>query len=86
LVAGGGAAFNLNSERTELLDEAPHFRAAGVEFAGDFGATDDDSGVVHQETNDAAETGVGELHGRGSLARTSWSLRNDAGIMREAEG
>ena len=87
LVAGGGAPFYRDSERTELLDEAPDFGARDAEVAGEFGPAHDHSGVVHQQSNNPGQAGVGEMGGRGGrLARASWSLRSDEGIMREEGG
>jgi hypothetical protein len=50
---------DIDAERAELLNEAPDFGASGADLGGDFGSADDDSGVVDEKLDDAAETGVG---------------------------
>jgi len=52
-------AGDIDSERAELLDEAPDFRTRCADFVGDFCATDDDGGMVDEKLDNAAETGVG---------------------------
>lgn len=75
-------AGDLNSEIAKLLHGAPDFRARGAELFSDALATDDDGGVIAQQTNDAAETGVGGAVTRGA----SWVGAGDKEIMREGGG
>jgi hypothetical protein len=46
LIAGCGVAGDVNSQTTELLDQAPDFRAASADLVGDFGSADNYRGMI----------------------------------------
>jgi hypothetical protein len=75
-------AGDLHSEIAKLLHGAPDFRTRGAELFGDALAADDDSGIVAQQANDAAEARVGGAVARGA----SWVGAGDKTIMREGSG
>ena len=59
LVAGRGMSRDLQAKLAQVLHRTPHFGAAGAQFLGDAGSTDDHGCVVAQQAHDAAETRVG---------------------------
>jgi hypothetical protein len=59
LIAGCGVSGNINAKAAELLNEAPDFRAAGADLAGDFSTADNHGGVIHEKLHDAAQVDIG---------------------------
>ena len=52
---------DLNSQRAQLLNQAPDLGAAGADLVGDLGAADDDGGVVHQQPYNPPQTQIRPL-------------------------
>ena len=79
LVAGRRMSGNLNSQRAQLLYQAPHLGAAGTNLVGNLGAAHDHGGVVHQQAHNPPQTQVRPLR-RGIVWPRATRPRNLAGI------
>ena len=92
LVSGCGMARNVDSQRAQLLDQAPNFRAAGRNLFRNLGAAHHHHRVLHQQAHDVPQANVGGLRFVGSsrsLARRDsphaiCAGLSDEGIMRES--
>jgi len=51
-------AGDVHSQRAQLLDQAPDFRAAGSDLVGDLGAADDDGCVPGEQADNASQARV----------------------------
>ena len=82
LVARCRMSRNIDAQRSQLLDEPPHFRAAGPKLLGNLGAAGDDRRVADEQTDDPPQANVGRLVGRRQAA--SFAERGDGGNYKQS--
>ena len=70
---------------TQFLYQPPHFGSRGSNFLRDLGAADNDSGIAHQEADDASQASIGLL-GRNTPGSFTFWLRLDGGNYKAVVG
>ena len=90
LISRSGMTSDIDTEAAQLLNQTPDFRTIGGNFLRDFRSADNESGVLHQQAHDAAQTKIGGLFvkRRSECPRqptaSDWCRPRNVGIMRES--
>ena len=67
---------NLDSECSQLLHQPPDVGTSGPNFASEFGATDDDRSVIHEQLNNPPNAEIGLfMWRRPALSGVEWGSR-----------